>query len=84
MTMKDALQERLEELGISLYELTGRVVEKRKESGQDTTIPKLQSAVTKAVKDPDGRRYSAIAELVDAMDGEIIVRWKDYKEVKVL
>jgi hypothetical protein len=40
--------------------------------------------VTKAVKDPDGRRYSAIAELVDAMDGEIIVRWKDYKEVKVL
>ncbi|WP_272066850.1 hypothetical protein [Oscillatoria sp. CS-180] len=81
--MRDILQERLDELDITKYELTRRVVELRKQDGQDTTISKLSSAVTKALEEPDGRRYSAIAELVEAMDGELLVRWKDYKEVKV-
>ena len=83
MSMKDILQERFDELDISQYELTRRVVELRKREGQDTSIPKLSSAVGKALKEPDGRRYRAIAELVEAMGGEIVIRWKDYKEVKV-
>ncbi|MEM6424223.1 MAG: hypothetical protein AAF728_03545 [Cyanobacteria bacterium P01_D01_bin.128] len=81
--MKEILQERLDELDITQYELTRRVVELRKQEGRDTTISKLSSAVAKALKEPDGRRYSAIAELIEAMDGEIVIRWKDYKEVKL-
>lgn len=83
MTMKDVLQERLDDLDITKYELTRRVVELRKQEGQNTTISKLSSAVAKALDEPNGRRYSAIAELVEAMGGEIVIRWKDYKEVKV-
>lgn len=83
MGMKDILKERLDELDISQYELTRRVVELRKQEGQDTSISNLSSAVAKALKEPNGRRYSAIVELVEAMGGEIVIRWKDYKEVKV-
>lgn len=84
MNMKDILQDRFEELAISQYELTRRVVELRKREGEETEVSRLQSAVAKALKDPDGRRYRAIAELIQAMGGEIVIRWKDYKEVKVL
>jgi hypothetical protein len=83
MSMQEILQERFDELNISQYELTRRVVDLRKEAGEETTISKLQTAVAKALKQPDNRRYSAIAELVEAMGGEIIIRWKDYKEVKI-
>lgn len=84
MTMKDTLEERFETLGITKYELTRRIVELRGKPGEPTEISKLQSAVSQALRDPDGRRYAAIAELIEAMGGEIIVRWTDYKEVKVL
>ena len=84
MNMKDILQKRFEELDISQYELTRRVVELRKNEGEETEVSRLQSAVARALKEPDGRRYRAIAELIQAMGGEIVIRWKDYKEVKVL
>jgi len=84
MSMKEILQDRFDELGISGYELTRRVVELRTEAGEETSIDKLKSSVAKTLKDPDGRRYSAIAEVIEAMGGEIFVRWKDYKDVKAL
>ena len=83
MTIQNVLQERFEDLGITKYELTRRILELRGKSGEPSEISKLQSAVAKALKEPDGRRYSAIAELVEAMGGEIIVRWTDHKEVKL-
>lgn len=83
MTMKEVLDDRLDDLGITTYELTRRVLELRGQTGEPTEISKLRSAVAKALKEPDGRRYAAIVELVEAMGGEVIIRWKDYKEVKV-
>lgn len=83
MTMKDVLDERLGELGITKYELTRKVLELRGQPSDPPEISKLQSAVAKALKEPNGRRYAAIVELVEAMGGEVIIRWKDYKEVKV-
>ena len=44
----------------------------------------LQSAISNALKDPDSRRHSAVLELIEVMGGEVVIRWKDYKEVKVL
>lgn len=82
MTMKDILEERFETLGITKYELTRRIVELRGKPGEPTEISKLQSAVSQALREPDGRRYAAIAELIEAMGGEVVVRWKDYREVK--
>ena len=84
MDMKAALQKRIEDLGISQSELTRRVVEQRNSQGQNTTVQNLQSAISKALKEPDGRRYSAIAEIVEAMGGEIIIRWTNFEEVKVV
>jgi hypothetical protein len=81
--MKEALYERFDDLGITKYELTRRVLDLRGKPSEPTEIQRIQSAVTKALKEPDGRRYAAIAELVEAMGGEIVIRWKDYKEVKV-
>jgi hypothetical protein len=81
--MKDVLDERLGELGITKYELTRKVLDLRGQPSDPPEISKLQSAVSKALKEPDGRRYAAIVELVEAMGGEVIIRWKDYKEVKV-
>jgi hypothetical protein len=86
MDIKSALQKRLQDLDISQYELTRRVVEQRNAKNtqdEDTTVQKLQSAVYKALKEPDGRRYSAIAEIVEAMGGEIVIRWTNVEEVKV-
>lgn len=83
MTMKEVLDERFDDLGITKYELTRRVLDLRGKPSEPTEIQRLQSAVTKALNEPDGRRYAAIAELVEAMGGEIVIRWKDYKEVKV-
>lgn len=83
MDMKAALQKRIDDLGISQTELTRRVVEQRMSQGHNTTVSNLQSAVSKALKEPDGRRYSAIAELVEAMGGEIVIRWTNFEEVKV-
>ena len=83
MTMKDVLDERFGDLGITKYELTRRILELRGKPGEPSEISKLQSSVANALKEPDGRRYAAIAELVEAMGGEIVIRWKDYKEVKV-
>lgn len=76
--MRDLLQQRFEELGISQAELARRVAEKR----QNVKPDNLQSAISNALKDPDSRRYSAILEIVEAMGGEVVIRWKDYREVK--
>lgn len=78
--MKDVLQERLDELGITKYELSKRIAEKRG-SDKATTV---SSIVAKTFDSPEGRRYSNIAEIVEAMGGEIVIRWKDYREVKAM
>ena len=82
--MKDLLQRRLEELGITQAELARRIAKKRQEPGKDIDPNHLQSAISNAIKDPSSRRYSAILELIEAMDGEVVIRWKNYDEVKVL
>lgn len=77
--MKELLQQRFQELGISQAELARRIAEKRNLDKPEN----IQSAVYNALKDPDSRKYSAILELIEAMDGEVVIRWKDYREVKV-
>jgi hypothetical protein len=82
--MKDLLKQRFEELGISQAELARRIAEKRQEPGKAVNPDNLQSAISNALKDPDSRRHSAVLELIEVMGGEVVIRWKDYKEVKVL
>ncbi len=82
--MKDVLQQRFEELGISQAELARRIAKKRQKPGENLDPNNLQSAVSNALKDPDSRRYSSILELIEALDGEVVIRWKNYEEVKVL
>lgn len=79
-TMKELLQQRFQELGISQAELARRIAGKRNLDKPEN----LQSSIYNALKDPDSRKYSAILELIEAMDGEVVIRWKDYREVKVL
>jgi hypothetical protein len=82
--MKDLLQKRFDELGISQAELARRIAEKRRKPGEEPKPDNFHSAVHNALKDPESRRYSSILELIEAMDGEVVIRWKNYEEVKVL
>jgi hypothetical protein len=83
MDMKQVLQDRLNSLGISQYELTRRIAAKRNAQGGDTSTSKIQSSIYQALKEPDSRRYAMIEEIVKAMGGEIVIRWTSIEEVKV-
>lgn len=65
------LQDRLDELGITKYELSKRIDEGR---GMDKATS-VSSIVKKIMEEPEGRRYSNVAEVVKAMGGEIVIRW---------
>lgn len=79
MNLKEVLNERLDELGITKYELSKRITEKRG-GGKVTDVSSL---VSKTLDVPDNRRFCNVSEVVEALDGEIVIRWHDIKEKKL-
>lgn len=76
MDLKEVLNERLNELGITKYELSKRIAEKRGGS----KVTDVSSLVSKVFEAPDNRRFGNISEVIEALDGEIIVRWYNIQE----
>ena len=73
--MKDVLQTRLDELGITSYEVAKRVAKVRgKKVGEGT------SSVSNVISEPERRRFDNLADVVRAMDGEIVIRWRSVNE----
>jgi len=77
--MKEVLEERLKELGISRYELAKLVAEKRGKK----RVTDVSTTVSNVIDDPENRRYKSLAEVVSLLDGEIIIRWKNVTERKI-
>ncbi|NEP15435.1 MAG: hypothetical protein F6J97_00860 [Leptolyngbya sp. SIO4C1] len=74
--MKDILQERLDMLGITKYEVSKRIAENRGAK----KVTDVSSIVAKTLSEPEGRRYSNVAEVVKAMGGDIVIRWHNTDE----
>lgn len=74
--LKEILEKRLAALDISKYELAKQLAAKR---GKDkpTDVSRL---VGKCFVEPDNRRYTDLAELIELMGGEVVVRWHSVEE----
>lgn len=79
MNLKEILNERLIELGITKYELSKRIAEKR---GADK-VTDVSSLVSNVLDTPENRRFSNVSEVIEALDGEIVIRWYNIQEKRL-
>lgn len=70
-------------LGWTKYRVAQEVVKVRQALGEDVTFTKIQSAVYKAIDDPDNRVTWVNDDIVVALGGEQIIRWKSVNEVSL-
>ena len=81
---KEILDERLKELGWSAYKLAQEVSKLRsQEEEQEKKVTSFVSSVRQALEKPDNSSLKTIETLIKALDGEIIIRWKERKEVVI-
>jgi hypothetical protein len=81
MDRKETYQRRLEELGWTEYRLVQEIVRLRQARGEDTKLTSIQSSINKALKEPNGRATYINDDIVEALGGETVIRWKTYSEV---
>jgi len=81
---KEILDERLKELGWSAYRLAQEVSKLRsQEEEQEKKVTSFVSSVRQALEKPDNSSLKTIETLIKALDGEIIIRWKERKEIVI-
>lgn len=73
--MKEILNARMKALGLKPFDLAKQIAKKR---GKDPQA--VSSTVLNVLKSPENRRYSNLAEIVDLLDGEIVIRWRTVEE----
>lgn len=76
-------QARLEELGWTKYRLAQEVLKIRQERGETITFQSIESAVRKALANPDKASAQANDDLIKAMDGETIIQWQSIQQIKL-
>ena len=68
--MDTILSKRLEQLGLTKYEVAKRIAEKiGKKPGQ------IATRVGQTIDEPEKRQYSYVADVVRELGGEIVIRW---------
>lgn len=81
---KEILEERLKELGWTAYKLAQEVSKLRsQEEKQEKKVTSFVSSVRQALEKPDNSSLKTIETLIKALDGEIIIRWKERQEVVI-
>lgn len=70
MEMKDILEERLKELGISKYEVAKRIAEKE---GKKPTA--VSTRVLSTFEDPESRKYANLLEVIEVLGGRVVVEF---------
>ena len=81
---KEILEERLKELGWSAYKLAQEVSKLRsQEEEQEKKVTSFVSSVRQALDKPDNSSLKTIETLIKALDGEIIIRWKERKKIVI-
>lgn len=79
---KEILEDRLQELGWSPYKLAQLVSQLRSvEEGKEKRVTSFVSSVRQALNNPDSSSLKTIETLIKALDGELIIRWKQKEEV---
>ncbi len=79
---KEILEERLKELRWSAYKLAQEVSRLRsQEEGEEKKVTSFVSSVRQALEKPDNSSLKTIETLIKALDGELIIRWKEKKEI---
>jgi hypothetical protein len=76
-------QARLKELGWTKYRLAQEIVTIRQRRGEDVTFRSIESAIRRALANPDTASAQTNDDIVEAMGGETVIRWKTMKEVKL-
>ena len=81
---KEILADRLKELRWSAYKLAQEVSRLRaEEEGEEKKVTSFVSSVRQALEKPDNSSLKTIETLIKALDGELIIRWKEKKEIVI-
>lgn len=73
--MNHILSERLEQLGLTKYEIAKRLAAKEgKRPGQ------ISTRVAQTIEDPEKRQFSNVVDVVRELGGEIVIRWTNVDE----
>ena len=73
--MDNILSERLEQLGLTKYEIAKRLAAKEgKKPGQ------IATRVSQTIENPEKRQFSNVADVVRELGGEIVIRWTNVDE----
>jgi hypothetical protein len=83
MGRREIYRTRMENLGWSEYRLVQEIVKLRQARGDEATIISIQSSINKALKDPERRATYINDDIVQALGGEFVIRWKNVEEVKL-
>ena len=79
------LQERMKELGIDVADLNRRFCEIRQAKGDKKATPvNRRTMVVKAISDGGNPTLETFADLVEALDGEILIQWKNTTTKKLV
>ncbi len=79
---KEIFGDRLEELGWTAYRLAQEVARLRsEEEGAQKKVTSFVSSVRQALDTPDTSSLKTIETLIKALDGELVIRWKERTEV---
>ena len=73
--MKQVLEQRLKALGITKYEVAKRIAEKK-----DTKPTSVSNLVGRTFEDPEKRTYGNLLDIIEAMDGQVVIRWTNVEE----
>lgn len=75
--LSDVLKKRLGKLDTTIYEISKKVAESR---NPPKKVTDLNATVAKVFDNPEGRRWSSVQEVIEAMGGEIVIRWHNIDE----
>lgn len=74
---------RLHELQWSRYQLAQEVVAIRQRRGEEVTFKAIESAVRRAFSNPETASAQMNDDIIEALGGETIIRWKTSREVRL-
>ena len=76
MISKEDLEQRLEDLGWTLYKLAKQFSEMRAVDGEVSPATRYHSAIGKAMENPAKSRLETIEGIVQALNGELTIVWE--------
>lgn len=79
---KEILEERLKELNWSAYKLAQEFTRVRnQEEGIEKKVTSFTTSVKQALGKPENSSLKTIETIIKALDGELVIRWKQKTEV---